>query len=97
MIDFKLHTKPKPEPHISFNDEEVDINSIPDQSITLNQYKTVRANSEGFRILYTKLDNKALKYAVKHCLDNCDYYDLSTYNGSLQVYLVPELLKRLSI
>jgi len=94
-MTFKLHTKPKSEPHVLFNNQEIDINSIPDQSITLEQYKTVRANSEGFRILYSKLDNEALKHAVNNCLSNCSPKDTIIYEGALQYYLVPELLKRL--
>lgn len=96
MVNLKLHTKPKPDPYITFDGEEVDINSIPDKSISLEWYKTVRANSEGFRMLYSKLDNEALKHVVEHCLDNCGYKDDITYDGALQVYLVPELLKRIS-
>jgi len=98
MVDFKKYIKQNSNPYdayVSINGEEIDINCVLDKSITLEQYKTARANSEGFKVLYSKLNNEALKYAVENCLFNCGYTDAITYNGLLQTYLVPELLKRL--
>lgn len=95
-MGFKLkYTKPVPDPFVSFDDVEVDVHSLSDQSVTLEQYKTVRANTDGFNILYTKLDNEALRHVVKYTLNNCSRPPDITYDGSLQYNLVPELLKRL--
>jgi hypothetical protein len=94
---FKLKNFKKREvdPFVSFDGVEVDVYSLPDQSVTLEQYKTVRANTDGFNLLYTKLNNEALKHAVKNTLANCNRPNEITYDGNLQHNLVPELLKRL--
>jgi hypothetical protein len=89
------HKRKEIDPQVSFNGVDVDVCSLPDQSVTLEQYKTVRANTDGFNILYTKLDNEALRYVVKYTLDNCSRPPEITYDGSLQYNLVPELVKRL--
>lgn len=86
--------KPKT-PHVSINGVEVEVKAIPDKSITLEEYKNTRANSDGFEALYPKLNDEALHYVLQKTLDNCGYTSNITYNGVLQNILVPLLLKRL--
>ena len=84
-------------PHVSIDGVEVNIDTIEPRSITLDQYKKVRANSPGFRQLYPKLDNETLIYAVEHNLANCSSHphDDCTYDGVLKKILVLELVDRL--
>ncbi len=91
-------TKPKIKPFVSIDEVEIDIENTPPGSITLEQYRNVRANSPGFHILYTKLNNEALIEAVNINLYNCKYaYKAeATYEWVLENILVPELLKRLA-
>ncbi|WP_088187565.1 hypothetical protein [Desulfosporosinus sp. FKA] len=97
MIDFKTKIKrPTIKPFVSIDGIEIDIENTPSGSITLEQYNSARANSPGFHLLYTKLNNEALIEAVKHNLNNCRVnVSESTYEWSLQNILVPELIKRL--
>lgn len=95
MVQFPRNTL-KVKPFVSINGVEIDIENTPPGSITLEQYRTIRANSPGFALLYSKLNNEALIAAAKHNLDN-NYGHISpgTYEWALQNILVPELLKRL--
>lgn len=95
---FKIpYSKPKLEPFVSFNGEEVDLDSIPDRSLTLKQYKesNLRANTPGFNALLKKYDNETLTYVTNHYLNNCSHKNDITYDGALQYRVVPELLDRL--
>jgi len=76
--------------------KEVDINSILDGSINYETWKKVRANTLGFRALYSKLDNNALDKVVQHNLYNCSCHS-DTYESTLQNILVPLLLARLRV
>lgn len=73
-IDFKLKFPTRRvrdiEAHFTFEGKEVDINSIPDKSITWGQWQTVRANSKGFALLYPKLDSDALVKHVENTMNN---------------------------
>jgi len=99
MVDFKAKiNKPKITPFVSIDGVEIDIKNIPPGSITIEQYRNARANSPGFALLYTKLNNEALVEAVESNLNNCrysTYVSEATYEWSLQNILVPELIKRL--
>ncbi|MCR8641432.1 hypothetical protein NV379_02070 [Paenibacillus sp. N1-5-1-14] len=92
MVTFKTR---KFNPIVSFNDVEVDVSSLPDRSITVEQYKTVRANSDGFSALHCKLDNECLRYVVAHYLNNSRRESATTYDYALKNDIIPELLKRL--
>ena len=96
MINFSDKVKPKIKPFVSINGIEVNLADIEPGTITLEQYQNSISNSPGLQILYTKLDNEALIGAVRNTLANC-YGRVSdvTYEGALQLFLVPELLKRL--
>lgn len=96
MVKFKTKT-PEIKPYVSINGVEIDIKNTQPGSITLEQYRNARANSPGFALLYSKLNNEALIEVVKHNLDNCRYTYKSeaTYEWALQNILVPELIKRL--
>jgi len=94
MVDFKKLTK-KEEPRVYIDGEIINIEGIPDKSISSDIYEGITANSEGFRLLYPKLNDEVLEYVVKKCLENCGNFSPVTYNYALQEYLVPELLKRL--
>ena len=83
------------EPFVSFNRVEIDVDSIPDQSVTLEQYKTVRANTPGFEKLYQKLNPEAFEHVVHHFIANSTRPDPGTYDGAMQYVLIPEMLKRL--
>lgn len=83
-------------PIVSINGVDVEINEIPDRSITIDQYKTVLANSDGFTALHRKLDNEALKHATEHYLRNCRGESKTTYDYAVKNYIVPELLRRIT-
>lgn len=89
----KFIAKPK-NPYVEIDRIPVDIRNIPDNSITKEQYRTVRANSDGFEMLYPKLDNEALKLAIENTLANCGRKSTTTYEGILENILVPLLLER---
>lgn len=82
-------------PFVSINGEEVCVKSLIDRTVTLEEYKAVRANLEGFRILHSKLDNEAIAYAVEIYLKNARNDHPITYDGALKYELIPELLTRL--
>ncbi|HBV97749.1 MAG: hypothetical protein JL50_03095 [Peptococcaceae bacterium BICA1-7] len=87
---------PELKPHVSIDGVDIDIAAVKPGTITLDQYKKVRANTPGFRLLYSKLNNEALIAAVKHNLDNCTHpFSPQVYEYALENYLVPELIKRL--
>lgn len=97
MIDFKKLIN-EPEPSVSINGVQIDIENTEPGTITLEQYHQVRANSPGFRLLYSKLNNEALVEAVKHNLMNCTHpFNPEVYEYALENYLVPELIKRLAV
>lgn len=87
---------PNPVPFVSIDGVPVDIKNIKPGTITLKQYQKARANSPGFIVLYTKLNNEALIEAVRNNLKNCTHpFSPVVYEYALQNYLVPELIKRL--
>lgn len=96
MVDFKKLLPPEPEPHVSIDGVPVDPDTIPEGSLTPTQWAAVRANSPGFKALYSKLDDEALIDAVEHNLKNCfELGSPGTYPHTLQHILIPLLLKRL--
>jgi hypothetical protein len=82
-------------PVVTYNGQEINITEISEDSLTLDFYQNIRANSDGFEALYPKLNNEALAHAVQNNLNNCGYKTNTTYEGTLQNILVPLLLKRL--
>jgi hypothetical protein len=95
---FKLREPKKPDkPSVLFNGEEVDINSIPDGSITLDTYlKTdIRANTAGYNALFLKYDNQTLVHVTQTYLDNCMRHDDVVYDGAVKNRIVPEMMRRL--
>ena len=95
MFKIKFPAKQK-NPHITLHGKEIDVNELLDGNLTIDFWKNIRANSDGFEALYPKLNNEALIYAVKHNLDNCSRKESTTYDGTLQNILVPLLLERLN-
>ncbi|QSF43457.1 hypothetical protein [Paenibacillus tianjinensis] len=85
----------KSDPHVTINGIEVDVEKLRDSSVSLEEYKSVRANTDGFRALTSKLCLEALVYSVENNLKNCRREYESTYDWSLKNVIVPELLKRL--
>lgn len=95
---FKIpYSKPKLEAFVSFDGEEVDLDSIPDRSLTLKEYKSnnIRANTPGWNALLKKYNNETLTYVTNNYLANCSHKNDITYDGALQYRVVPELLNRL--
>jgi hypothetical protein len=84
------------DPHVSFDGVEVDVFILQDKSVTLEQYKTVRGNSDGYTALHSKLDDDCLKYVVDHYLNNSRRESQTTYDYALKHDIIPELLKRMS-
>jgi hypothetical protein len=77
---------------------EVDLESFPDCSVTLREYRTARGNTAGWAALYPKLEDTALVEAVENCLKGCTVKQRdATYEALLVHRLVPELLKRLNL
>ena len=96
MVNFSNKLKPKIIPFVSIDGVEVNLADIEPGTITLEQYRNARSNTPGLQMLYTKLDNEALMEATRNTLKNCYSRVLDvTYEGALQLFLVPELLKRL--
>lgn len=87
----------KIEPHATIDGVLVEFDKIPDRSITMEQWKTVRANTPGFRALYPKLNDEALLDTVQNHLNNISRHDDCTYDYSLAYSLVPEMMKRLNV
>jgi hypothetical protein len=71
------------------------ISEIADGSLTLEEYKLVRSNTEGFRAILPKLNNEALKYVARHYVANARRHPSSTYDYAINEDVIPELLKRL--
>ncbi|AMM45005.1 hypothetical protein SP15_205 [Bacillus phage SP-15] len=96
MVDFSKLTN-KEKPHVTINGREVEVDSIPDQSLSLEEYLTVRANSAGFEALYPKLSNKALIHASQNTLKNCKIEPSSaTYDYTLKTHIVDQLIGRIN-
>jgi hypothetical protein len=91
---FRLMTRL--EPHVTIRGEVIDPNVIPDETLTLDDWEGVRANTPGFEALYPKLCNEALAHVVEHNLKNCfGLGEPGTYPYTLEHILIPLLLKRL--
>lgn len=89
----------KVEPNVIIDGQQVDLDTIPDRSITLEEYqaKEFRANTPGSTKLIAKFDNAALIHKVENeILPNCAERSDITYDGALQLHYVPELLARLA-
>jgi hypothetical protein len=71
------------------------ISEIPDGSLTLEEYKLVRTNTDGFRAVLPKLNNEALKYVAQHYVANASRHPRVTYDYAINEDVIPELLKRL--
>ena len=83
------------EPRITFDNVEVPIDTLPARSVSIEQYESARANTPGWQVLYSKLDDNAFFHAVENCLQNCQQpKDAPVYESTLVHYLVPELLRR---
>ncbi|MCY8126206.1 hypothetical protein MOC32_14910 [Bacillus spizizenii] len=92
----KFKNKSCDEVHVEINGERVDVNSLEEGSVTLEQYKNARANSGGFESLYPKLNDEALIHAAKNHIRNILIKTKPvTYEESLAACIVPELIKRL--
>ncbi|WP_352426937.1 hypothetical protein [Bacillus sp. FSL K6-2865] len=92
----KFQNKSCDEVHVEINGERVDVNSLEEGSVTLEQYKNARANSGGFEALYPKLNDEALIHVAKYHLKNILLKrNPVTYEESLAACIAPELIKRL--
>ncbi|MCY8922120.1 hypothetical protein [Bacillus atrophaeus] len=86
------------EVHVEINGERVDVNSLEEGSVTLEQYKNTRANSDGYETLYPKLNDEALILAAKNHIRNIHIKRKPvTYEESLAACIAPELIKRLEL
>lgn len=95
MVKFVSKHKNKNPLLIEMNGKEVDLHSLKPRSVTLKEYKTVRANSDAREALYSKLNNEALAHVAQVHLNNISKKGSPvTYEDSLSEYIVPELLKR---
>lgn len=65
--------------------------------IGIEEYKQLRLNSYERRYILPTLDDETLDYVVRGCLHHCERHSTATYDGVLQEYLVPELLRRLDV
>lgn len=82
--------------YVEIDGKRTDVNSLEEGSVTLEQYKSVRANSVGFEALYPKLNDGALTHVAKYHLQNIPVKRKPvTYEESLVACVVPELIKRL--
>ena len=95
VVNFNDKLKLKRKPSVSIDGIEINLDDVEPGTITLDQYRKVRANTPGYQALYAKLDDEALAEAVRNTLNNCYGASLYTYEEALQKFLVPELLKRL--
>lgn len=88
----------RPQPVVSFEGVEINLEEIPDQSLSFQfcQESTIRANTTGFNALIPKYDNETIIHKLRdHILPNCSPADPITYDGALKEHYVPELLNRL--
>lgn len=92
---FRKRQEEKKNVVVHLNGEDIRVRDLPNQSVTLEEYKGMRMNSDGYEALIPKLNQEALEYAVQHCLNNCSRKNVVTYDGALQELFVPELLKRI--
>jgi len=81
---------------VYFGEKAVEVDSLPDNSVTKEQFQSARMNSYAFEKILPKLNNEALKYVVEHHLVNCRREPRSTYDWSMKTNLIPELLRRMS-
>lgn len=94
----KFKIKGCDEVHVEINGERVGVNYLEEGSVTLEQYKNTRANSDGFEALYLKLNDEVLIYAAKYHLKNIFLKRKPvTYEESLAACMAPELIKRLEL
>lgn len=97
-FDFKkLLKKERDASFVSFDDIEVDVNTIEDRSIAIDKYKKLRANTEGHKRVLIKVNDKTLEHITQNYLNNCRYEDDVTYDGALKRNVIPELLVRLEL
>ena len=74
------------------------LNSL--DTISLNEYKNIAANSYERKLLIEKLDDEAFEYSLNQCLKNTSVPDHApfvpvTYDEALIHTYIPELLRRL--
>lgn len=70
------------------------IDTLDEQSLTLKQYREVKASVSTRKHLLTKFDNETLVKELESTLSLCRKESEVTYDGTLKNQLVPELLKR---
>ncbi|MGG4031697.1 hypothetical protein ABEV77_20115 [Bacillus subtilis] len=94
----KFKNKNCDEIHVEINGQRIDVNSLQEGSVTLERYKNIRANSNGFEALYPKLNDEALIHVAKNHLKNILLKRKPvTYEESLAACIAPELIKRLEL
>lgn len=93
--EFRKRQEEKKNVTVSLHGKDIRVRDLPNESVTLEDYKAMRMNSDGYEAMIPKLNQETLKYAVQHCLNNCARKDVVSYDGALQELFVPELLKRL--
>lgn len=80
---------------VNINGENINIFELEPRSISLDTYRTIKASTDGFRMLYPYLDDEALIHVTKHTARNCSPRYPVTYEWALVYHIVPELIKRL--
>ncbi|WJZ23644.1 hypothetical protein LIS04_216 [Listeria phage LIS04] len=81
---------------IEIHGNTVSLSSIKPRSLSLKDYRSIRANSQQRAELLPKLSNEALVEVSKFYLNNIPTVsDPVTYEEALSSHVVPELLKRL--
>lgn len=84
--------------NVIIDDLVISVDSLEDRSITLEQYRNLRANSDGFTALIPKLNDEALIAHLENNLKNCTRIPkATTYDDILIVSLAPELLSRFKV
>jgi hypothetical protein len=93
-----MHALPRegPGPEVILDGVGIDIASVPDGSITVSQYRRLKANTAGWNALVSKLNNEALAEMTRNRLRRYGHapYPVQRHD-ELYELLVPELLKRL--
>ncbi|MDF2615407.1 MAG: hypothetical protein K0Q47_62 [Sedimentibacter sp.] len=85
------------EPHASYKGKRIDIDAVPERSITLEEWKDVRANTWGFEKLYSKLSDSAFFDVLDNHLKNSSGKACGTYDYSIENNLIPEMRHRMEL
>jgi len=87
--------KERAEATVTMYDKEVLISTIPDKSVGIEAYRTLRGNSLAYELMIPKYTDECLAYVARHYAANCSRRGTSTYDGALVEFIVPEMAKRL--